>query len=148
VTDFNFTVLYRNGNKVTLSDTQSYDDIQRDGIEAIVVKIKNSELFTLWLEAEQRLIYRHRRVKSAGVPDTEQKEPDIYLIGWRQNVNGKDIQSITYICDWPGRGFQIHQAGKFKADHPWFYSPMLRKWEVSKGESYWDLTDKIWKKKA
>ena len=90
--------------------------------------IGKSVLFTLHLEEGQKLIYRHRGFTEPGLDKKQSKEPEIYLIGWRQNVNGKDIQSITYILDWIGRGFQLHQAGKFK-DHPWFYEPVWREFE-------------------
>lgn len=143
MTDFTFTCVYANGDQLTLSDDLSIDKVPRENLVAMVVKIGDKqELFTLHLEPEQKLIYRHRGLISAGVPKTQEKEPDIYLIGWTQQVNGKNTQSITYICDFPGRGFTIHQAGKWRDDHPWFYRPELRKWEVNEGEKYLDMKTK------
>ena len=147
MTNFTFTVVYKNGDKLTLGDDLSIDDIPREDLIGMVVKIGTSALFTLHLEPGQNLIYRHRRVQSAGVNERQQKEPDIFIIGWSQQVNGKNIQSITYICDWPGRGFQMHQAGKWNDNHPWFYRPELREWEVNTGEKYIDLKTKVTKTK-
>ena len=147
MTNFIFTVVYKNGDKLTLGDDLSIDDIPREDLIGMVVKIGTSALFTLHLEPGQNLIYRHRTITSPGVTPEQQKEPDIFIVGWTQLIGGKSIQSITYICDWPGRGFQLHQAGKWRDDHPWFYKPNLRKFEVDSGEEYWHEDSKSWKVK-
>ncbi len=147
MTDFIFTALYKDGGQVQLSGTLSYDDLKRENLSAFKVSIGKSELFTLHLEEGQRLIHRARTATTPGITKEKSKHPQIYMVGWRQKVNGKDIQSITYICDWPGRGFQIHQAGKFKDDHPWFYPPNLKVYEVEEGERYYDPHTKAWKTK-
>lgn len=145
MTQFTFTILYENNDAVTLSDTLSFDDVQRVGISGMRVSINKAQLFEIHLEEGQQLIYRHRRIQSSGVKDENQIEPDIYLMGWRQKVGGRDVQSITYICDWVGRGFQIHQAGRFDDNHPWFYPPTLHENEVFEGEKFFDNKTHTWK---
>jgi len=147
LTEFVFTALYNDGGSVVLSPSLSYDKLKRENLSAFKVSIGKSELFTLHLEDGQKLIYRYRSATTPGTPREKSKHPQIYMIGWRQKISGKDVQSITYICDWPGRGFQIHQAGKFREDHPWFYPPFLKIYEVDKGERYYDPHTKTWKTK-
>lgn len=147
MTDFTFTAIYKDGGQVQLSQTLSYDKLKRDNLAAFKVTIGKQELFTLHLEDGQRLIYRRRPPNTPGIPLEKSKHPVIYMIGWRQRVGGKDVQSITYICDWVGRGWQIHQAGKFREDHPWFYSPFLKVYEVEEGEKYYDPDTQAWKTK-
>ena len=147
MTDFNFFVNYENGDRIKLLENVSFDDISREGMKNIETKIGNAVLFTLHLEEEQKLIFRKRGRTSPGIEEKDNIEPIIYIVGWRQKVGGKDIQSITYICDWPTKGFQIHQAGKFKDDHPFFYSPNLHIEEVFEGERYYDPKNKMWKTK-
>lgn len=147
MSEFTFTVNYKNGDHITLSDNLSWDNVDHEGVAGMTAKIGKSELFTLHLEEDQRLIYRKRNVETIGVPAEKNLYPVIYLIGWRQKVNGKDVQSITYICNWIGKGFQIHQAGKFREDHPWFYPPYLHIHEAWKGERYYDPKTQTFKTK-
>ena len=147
MSDFTFTVNYKNGDKVQLSDHMSWDDVNHEDVAGMTVRINRSELFTLHLEPGQRLIYRRRGVDTIGVKAEKNIHPVIYLIGWRQKINGVDAQSITYICDWEGRGFQIHQAGKFRENHPWFYAPAIHKHEAWKGERYYDTKTQTWTSK-
>jgi len=147
LTEFTFTAIYKDGGKVQLSDTLSYDNLKRENLAAFRVSIGVQELFTLHLEEGQRLIYRRRVPTTPGVSIEKNRHPIIYMVGWRQRVGGKDVQSITYICDWVGRGWQIHQAGKFREDHAWFYSPFLKVYEVEEGERYYDPKKKTWNTK-
>jgi len=110
MTDFSFYVNYENGNRIKLLDKVNFDDIPREGLKDIETRVGNGIMFTMHLEKDQKAIFRKRGFVSQ-LPPEKHPEPVVYLIGWRQKVGGKDIQSITYICDWIGRGFQIHQAG-------------------------------------
>jgi hypothetical protein len=146
MTNFKFTALYANRDKLTLSDTLSFDNIPREGLVGMQVTVnEKTELFTLHLEPEQKLIYRYRPVRTPGRKPEDESEPFVYLVGWRQKVGGKTIQSITYLVDWIGKGFTMHQAGKFRDDHPWFYPPNFHEHEVFEGEKY--LKDNVWRTK-
>ena len=144
MTNFTFAALYTDTSKVVLSPTMSYDNLKREGLTAFQVSVGKSILFTLHLEEGQKLIYRARRAVTPGVSEEKEVQPQIYMVGWKQKVGGKDVQSITYICDWPGRGFQIHQAGKFNEKHAWFYPPNLKIFEAEEGERYYDAKNKTW----
>ena len=146
MTDFSFFVNYENGDRVKLLENISFDDVSREGIKNIETKVGNGVIFTMHLEEGQKPIFRRRGLTSS-IDLDKHPEPIVYIVGWRQKVGGKDIQSITYICDWIGRGFQIHQAGRFKEDHPFFYPPQLHVNEVFEGERYYDTKNKLWKTK-
>ena len=145
MTEFTFTALYQNGDMLTLSDELSFDNIPREDLVGMMVKIGNGELLTIHLEPGQKLIYRARRVKSPGVSADQQKAPTIYLIGVREKIGEKTVQFITYIVDWVDKGFRIHQAGKWNDNHQWFYAPTLHQHEALPGERY--QVDGIWRTK-
>jgi len=147
MTNFTFQVLYKNGDKITLLDKIGFEDIPLDGLIGIVAKTGNSELLTIHLEEGQKLIFRKRSFVTPGISPEKQKNPIVYMMGVRQLVNGTAVQFISYICDWPDRGFVIHQAGKFRENHPWFESPFLKINEVFEGERYYDPKNKLWKTK-
>lgn len=151
MTDFNFYATYKDGTRQMLTDTFSYDHLKHADIVSFTARIgPKQELFTIHLQPDQHLIYRHRGLAQVGNPTPEQLaklevEPNIWLMGWRQNIKGTSIQSITYIVDYPNNlGFQLHQAGAWNNDHPWFYKPSFRKFEVDVGEEYWDDYKKVW----
>jgi hypothetical protein len=91
-----------------------YQDINRDKLIAFTLWNDNKLSLALHLQPGQRLIYRKRVEKKSGEPDIM-----VYLAGWQQTVNGENVQSIAYVT----QGGEIHLAGAFKEDHPWFYSP-------------------------
>ncbi len=85
------------------------------------------KLFHLHLEPGQRLIFRRRVEQTLGQPPIS-----VFMIGWQQaleihgptldgNANGhypKNIQAIAYIFE----DGTIELAGRWREDHPWFYS--------------------------
>jgi hypothetical protein len=115
----------------------SYDNLNRENISHIEVLANDILLYTLHLEEGQQLIYRRRGLASTVALD-KHPEPIIFLLGWKQKIGDTVVQSINYICYWVGRGYNMHQAGKFDNNHPWFYTPQLRIFEVEKGEEYYD----------
>ena len=145
MTEFKFTALYANNDELVLSDHLSFDHIPREDLIGMRVSIGNAQLLTVHLEPGQKLIYRYRPVRSPGTRPEQEKEPFVWLVGVREKVGDKLIQFITYIVDWKGRGFQLHQAGKFQENHPWFYPPTLHVHEALPGERY--QADGIWKTK-
>lgn len=120
----NWTAHYNDGttlNQYNGDNENRYQDIDRSKLTCFVLSNDEKLLFAVHLQPDQRLIYRKRVEKKAGLPDTV-----IYLAGWQQTVNGQNIQSIAYVTE----GGQIHLAGEFKEDHPWFYSPELLPFET------------------
>lgn len=91
-----------------------YADIDRGRLtEFALVDNSNEPVFALHLDPGQRLIYRRRVEMRTGVG-----EFTVYLVGWQMTVGGQNIQSIAYISE----DKQIHMAGAWRDDHPWFYS--------------------------
>src|SRR5437660_450428 len=93
--------------------SNKYDDIDRTKLInfEIVDTESNKTVFKLHLEPEQKLICR---IKSGMNMGTNEVMWRFMMVGWQQNVNGKNIQSITYIME-DGR---IEQAGKWVGSPP------------------------------
>jgi hypothetical protein len=79
-------------------------------------------VFSMTLDDGQRLIYR-RRVSMSG--NTGEVNWVVYLVGWQQTVNGKNVQSLNWIFP-NGR---IVNTGKFNEHHPIFYNVVLMPFE-------------------
>jgi hypothetical protein len=91
-----------------------YADIDRGRLDSFaLVRPDGTTVLQLHLDASQRLIFRRRVEQQAGGA-----ERIVYLVGWQQTVNGTNIQSIAYVT---GDG-ETHLAGRWREDHPWFYS--------------------------
>ena len=91
-----------------------YADIERERLESFaLLREDGTVLFRLHLDPGQRLIFRRRVERQVGGTDRV-----VYLVGWQQTVNGSNVQSMGYVT---GDG-EIHLAGRWRDDHPWFYS--------------------------
>lgn len=71
------------------------------------------KLFHLHLEPGQRLIYRRRVEQTVGAAPIV-----CCMIGWQQLIGDQNTQSIAYIFE----NGTIELAGRWREDHPWFYS--------------------------
>jgi len=127
--EIRWLAIYKNGDRIAQVGPDgkdiSYDALpNRDQISdfALYDHSTKKAILTLHLEPGQRLIYRRRVAKSAGG-----KDEVCCLAGWRRTVAGECIQSIAYVFESTGR---IEMAGAFNEKHPWFYSPVLRDFEV------------------
>jgi hypothetical protein len=84
-----FTFFYKNGQTLTLSDKLSYDNIPRIGLHGVSVSKDDKEFFKLYLESDQKIIYRRRVILRTG------QEPfPIYIMGWR-NDKAKSLNFIN-----------------------------------------------------
>ena len=68
----------------------------------------------LHLEPGQRLIYRRRVEMKVGAP----APVVVYMVGWQQTIDSENVQSIAYAFE----DGTIELAGRWRDDHPWFYS--------------------------
>ncbi len=115
--NYTFSAIYKDGNKVTLSESVGYDSLRRDGISAFEVQKDNEPFMLMKIDEGAKLIYRKR------VEQVQGAEPFVvYLFGWRKNGE----QSINYLSQ-DGR---LIQGGQFDEQDPWMYSPKLREYEV------------------
>ena len=85
-----------------------------------VIDDSGNTILELHLEPGQRLIYRRRHAQTIGKPLIT-----VTIVGWQQTIAGQNVQSIAYVFE-DGR---IELAGRWKEDHPWFYSPQLLSFE-------------------
>lgn len=91
-----------------------YADIDRGRLtEFALFDDLDQPVFALHLDPGQRLIYRRRVWQPAGGDNFV-----VYMVGWQMTVGGQNVQSIAYISE----DKQIHMAGAWRDNHPWFYS--------------------------
>lgn len=100
----------------------SSDIINRDLIKSFTLMNGSDQVIKMYIDDDKKFIYRRRVEKPSGG-----KETVCHLIGWRKRVSDQIIQSIVYVFE----DGAIEFAGNFQDDHPWFYSPILRDFELS-----------------
>lgn len=105
---------YKDKTYLKSSEGAAYRDIDREKLERFsLISDDQRVIYTLWLDPGQCLIYRRRVFK------TVQSETVWYLVGWQQTIQGRNVQSIAYLSE---DGLRVNLAGKFREDHPLFYS--------------------------
>jgi hypothetical protein len=82
----------------------SYSNIDRYKLTAFQLYTPNYEklVYTLALGPGQRLIYRRRVTKEISVGEAEPMDNllyAIYLVGWQQNIRGKNVKSVSHIME-------------------------------------------------
>lgn len=89
---------------------RKYEDIDRTRLTSFSLFKDNysAKILTFHLEKDQKLIFRKRVIQTVG-----ETPIDVYLVGWQQNVNGQNIQSIAYVFP----NGQIEIMGAWKGDH-------------------------------
>lgn len=98
-----------------------YTDIDRARLRSFGLWDGDRKLIEFHFEPGQRLIYRHRvEQRQGGQPVV------VYLVGWQQTVNGANVQSIAWVFP----DGHIEMTGRWREDHPWFYSPKMQPQEV------------------
>ena len=127
---FAWIAKYRDGSFVSQYNEQgkerSTDNIPaRQTLESFsLIDVPNKKvIITIHFDDNQRLIYRRRTEMIQGYGSVVA----CHLVGWQQKINGSNIQSIAYVFEPDGR---IELGGKFRDDHPWFYSPTIRGFEI------------------
>ena len=90
-----------------------YTDINRDILKQFLLLDETSVRFILNLKPEFKLIYRLRTAKNSNNDVIER----VHIIGYQQNVAGKNIQNINFIVDSTG---VIEVTDGFRENHAWF----------------------------
>lgn len=98
--EFNWRAIYNDGGVFTAdpsSGSKSYDKLDRTRLGAIeLFDIETGKLIhRLVLEPGQRLILRHRSWQD--LMNDQEKLFEVWLVGWQQTINGKNIQSIAHV---------------------------------------------------
>lgn len=91
-----------------------YTDINRDILKQFILLDETSVRFILNLKPEFKLIYRLRTIKI----NNDVKER-VHIVGYQQNISGKNIQQINFIIDSTG---VIEVTDGFRENHAWYSS--------------------------
>ena len=94
-----------------------YVDINRDILKQFLLLDETSVRFILNLKPELKLIYRLRTAKNSNNDVIER----VHIVGYQQNVSGKNIQHINFIVDSTG---VIEVTDGFRENHAW-YGPVV-----------------------
>lgn len=122
--DLEWVVVYDDGSELWQhgpdGKEHSYADIDRSRISEFHLRLRGQDktVIAYALEPGQRLIYRKRHSMS-GI--TGEKNWTIHLVGWQQTVNGKNVQCLSWVFP----DGSIINTGRFREDHPIFYSVEL-----------------------
>lgn len=90
-----------------------YADIDRARIASFSLFDGDRLIVTVHLDHGARLIFRRRVAQAPGGDKFT-----VHLIGWQRTVGVHNVQSILYVMD----DGEIHMAGEWREDHPWFYA--------------------------
>lgn len=109
---WNWIAYYSDGTTLEQGPNQ-YEKIDRSRLAAFGL-LKDGELhYRLFFEEGQKLIYRHKGFIEVELAKQAQHQlPGYYMIGYQENVNGKNRQCITYIDEQTGL---VQTAGRFSA---------------------------------
>lgn len=110
----------KDGSKIYQYNGQkenSYDELDQSELVWFALYEGDKPKIVVHLdEAGKKLIYRKRIEKNtpekgAGSTTT------VYLVGWRQKIQGKDVQSISCLFE----DGHIENIGRWNENHRWFY---------------------------
>mgnify|MGYP001566361685 CR=1 FL=1 len=109
---FKWIAYYSDNTTLEQNEGKSlYPEIDRNKLSAFGIEMDGKLHYRLFLEEGQKLIYRHKGRIEVNTSTEEQKNlPGYFMIGYQENVNGKNRQCITYIDEETGL---IQTAGKF-----------------------------------
>ena len=91
-----------------------YTDINRDILKQFLLLSTTSVRFILNLKPEFKLIYRRR----TAIKMDSNVKGIIHIVGYQQNISGKNIQHINFISESTG---VMEVTDGFKEGHQWFY---------------------------
>ena len=91
-----------------------YIDIDRSKLIQFSLYRNKSPLITVHLDSNKKLIYR-KRIAATGF-GCQIKEM-VHLIGWQENVNGKNAQMLFAVF----QDNHIEVMDRFKEGHQWLY---------------------------
>lgn len=114
--------IYNDGTYLDALEAEGgYQSIDRLRLVSFQLLKHGQPYVTVHLGPEQKLIWRKREFLSmTGQHDV------VHLVGWQQNINGRNIQSILYVFE-DGR---IEMAGAWKDGHALYGPPKLSTVEI------------------
>lgn len=94
-------------------DENKYTDIERKRLMQFVLYRDKIPIIVIHLGGGKRLIYRMRRAQ-----DTHGNQEVVYLAGWQEKQNGKNIQMISFLF----KSGRVEIVDRFNEKNLWFYS--------------------------
>lgn len=117
--DYTWEAIYSDGTTLTQynekGEKNGFENIDRTKLKAFAIYGNKKLHFKLHLEPGQKLIYLRRSFINFSSSNGEIKNKSYFLmVGWQENINGKNRQSINYIYD----DGHIEQAGVWAGGEP------------------------------
>jgi len=103
---------HRDGKSLS-SKYDKYTSINSDKLDLFIVSFNSRVKAIVHFDGNRRLIYRTRTIKNA----LTGREEKVVLVGWQQNVKGKNIQCLNFIFE----DGHVEIIDRFKENHDWFY---------------------------
>lgn len=103
-------------DQISDGKTNSYHEIDRSKLmEFRLIEPKTGRVFFIMeLDKEKRLIFRRRVSMNASTGETMAV---VYLVGWQQTVNGKNVQSLFWVLP----DLSVLNTGAFKENSHFLY---------------------------
>lgn len=89
-----------------------YTNIKRERLIQFCIYVDNNPAVIIHLDPHKKLIYRMRRAMN-----NRGEEESVYLAGWQERKNGKNIQMIVFLFE----DGHIEIVDRFYENHKWFY---------------------------
>jgi len=92
--------LYHDGNTLPQFNEDGtenrYHDIDRNRLSHFVLYDESGKaVFSVVLHEDQQLVFRKRTI----IRGDNQVMGSVYLVGWQQNIRGKNVKAIAYIYE-------------------------------------------------
>lgn len=118
----------KHGKIVAFSLVQHYH-VERATPDGLNLDLAERPVFTMHLDPGERLIYR-TRIETRSVFGSEvalERGNQLILVGARKRVGEETVQRLFWIFESNG---EIHCTPGFREKDRWFYSPIIRPYEV------------------
>lgn len=115
---YTWTAFYSDGTTLEQYNGEyknDYKTIDRTKLAAFGINFEGRLIYRVFLEPEQKLIYRRRPAGNEGEHGELVVQKELILVGTQQNVNGKNVQNIAYIDVESGL---VQVAGKWIGGEP------------------------------
>jgi len=93
--------------------SNKYTDIDRSRLNKFIILKDHKPFFIVNLDSNKRLIYRKRIAQEMNT----KKQEIVYLVGYQELVNGRNVQMIAFIFETSGI---IEVLDGFREGHAWF----------------------------
>ena len=111
-------VLYTDGSSLFQynegEENNKYTDIDRSRLKEFSLFVNGTRRITIPFDKNKRLVYR-KRVAQDFAGTTQGQKREVYIAGWQEKRNSKNIQMLCFLFD----DGHIEILDKFDKDHAW-----------------------------